>query len=335
MTQQIVFCSDAVLRVKEEFDSVMLPLVSLEKDKAEREGSNPFFVLSYFKSEALIEKGTTLTDIILSIEPWADLLGSYLKVDMNAYIKEIRKPSAVSLEAKPSWIGVGRNIEISLGFKPLEKQFDSSEDEMADIFRFGEMEESDELEDNFNFIETLYASSYVMGEKGHGGLSDISKVKDLPVFIKNKLELCAIKESADQTFFNEKAHSLLKNKHNRMLEAVSHFNPIAFIDVLDAIFNNGFSAYSPDLLKMQLQEIERTLDQYDDELVIEDSEETMNAIFSESAQNDIVNMITSQMEGWEHLKKEISARSDVVMRIGALKEAEIPEHRWYGDIIKD
>lgn len=336
MTQQIVFCSDAVLRVKEEFDSVMLPLIALEKDKAEREGINPFFILSYFKSEVLIEKGTTLTDIILSIEPWTDLLGSYLKVDMKAYIKEIRKPSVVSSKAENSWIGIGRNIEIALGFKPLEKQFESSEDEMEEIFRFGETEESDELEDNFHFMETLYASSYTIGEKGHGGLYHIEKVKDLPVFIKNRLELCSpVQDKPEQTFFNEKAHGLLKKKHNRMLEAFSHFSIITFIDVLDAIFNNGFAAKSPEALKQQLLEIKRTLDQYDDELVIEDSDETMNVVFSENAQNDMVNMITSQMEEWERLKKNIAGRDDVVMRIGALKEAEIPEHRWYGDIIKD
>lgn len=335
MTQQIVFCSDAVVRVKEEFDSVMLPLVSLEKDKAEREGIAPFFVLSYFKSEALIEKGTTLSDIILSIEPWADLLASYLKVDIRAYIKEIRKPSVVMPETKQSWIGIGRNIELSLGFKPLEKQFDSSEEEMADIFRFGEMEESDELEDNFSFIETFYASFYNTGETGHCSLSDIGKVKDVPVFIKNKLELCGVKTNSNQTLFNEKAHGLLKKKHNRMLEAVSYFNPITFIDVLDAIFNNGFAAYSPEILKQQMEEMQRTLDQYDDELVIEASDETMNMVFSETAQNDMVNIITSQIDEWDNLKKKISARDDVVMRIGKLKEAEIPERRWYGDIIKD
>lgn len=336
MTQQIVFCSDAVLRVKEEFDSVMLPLVALEKNQITKEKSNPFFLLSYFKSQALIEKGTTLTDMILAIEPWADLLASYLNVDMRAYIKEIRKPSEVMSDNKKSWIGVGRTIYISLDFKPLEKQFESSEEEMADIFRFGESEESDELEDNFTFIDTRYASHYTYGRKGSGGFYDIDKVKHAPVFIKDCLELSSVKSStSEQTLFNEKAHSLLKDKKLRLLEMKSHFNPITFIDVLDAIFNDGFGCESPERLEAERREIERTLNKYDDELIIEDSNETMNIVFSESAQNDIVNMITSQMEGWEHLKKEISARSDVVMRIGTLKEAQPPEHRWYGNIVED
>lgn len=335
MTKQIVFCSDSILRLKEEFDNVMLPLISIEKDNNEKsKKEDPFFILPYFKNEVLIEEGTTLSDILLAIAPWSEILGKYLNVDLDAYITEFRKPSEVLRDEQLSWIGIGRSFDFNLSFKIIDDVDESSDEDFDQSFIFSEQQESDELEDNFNFVESLYASAYIKGEDGHFSFYDIDRIKGLPVYLKNKTEFISYEDDdIKQNLFNNEAHSLIKEQNIRIIEAVSDFNKMTFINVLEAIFDNGFGCYSPQMLKKEIREAQEAIES-SDKTIRDTTDEELKVVFSTNVESDIINMIGSRMESWDSLKKEISSRKDVVMRIGALKEGIAPEKRIYGKIIK-
>ncbi len=92
MNGKLIFCADSILRFRSDYDSTTaLPLITLQNEIGKGDDA-PYFFLRFFRHEVLVEKGTTLANILLAIEPWQELLTAYLDRDVAAYIDEIRKP---------------------------------------------------------------------------------------------------------------------------------------------------------------------------------------------------------------------------------------------------
>lgn len=96
MEGQLIFCSDAILRFKSDYDeTAAVLLLSIQNAVA---NTDPFFLLRFFHHTVLIEEGTTLASIFLAIEPWKALLAGYLDRLIKCFIRRIREVSRLNTQ---------------------------------------------------------------------------------------------------------------------------------------------------------------------------------------------------------------------------------------------
>lgn len=313
MFDKIIFCNDGVIRL-EGFKKSALSLELLQKDYAEQTGKKEeYFMMKYLNCPVAIEEGTTLGNLILSLEPWADMLSRYIDVDFNSYIKEIKKETSHE-RLKNAWVGIGKNIRLSIDFKKEKNEFDFVNGDIKDYFN-RDIKYTSDIEDNFNIEEDLYASYYIKDEEEHYGLS-VEKVKDLPVIINPKINIIDFtsEDKPDEMkILNKNAHSIKNVDGLCFIPTIEAYSSITLTEVLKAIFDNGFSAYSPEVFEYHKELITQSLN-------------------GECRDSD--NWYDKQSERKSKIKDRVYPKESRNVNIEHLKEAVIPEERIYNRIIK-
>ena len=71
-----------------------LPLVEMARHQAPNQV--PQFIVRYFDTPVSFEAGATLSNFLLALEPWQEILSLYTDRDIGAYIAACRKPMEVS-----------------------------------------------------------------------------------------------------------------------------------------------------------------------------------------------------------------------------------------------
>lgn len=314
MFDKIIFCNDGVIRLGG-FKKSALSLELLQKDYAEQTGKKEeYFIMKYLNCPVSIEEGTTLRNLILSLEPWADMLSRYLDVDFKSYVKEIKKETFHE-KLKNAWIGIGKNIRFSIDFKKEKDDFDFINGDIRDYFN-REIKYTDEIEDNFSIEQDLYATYYIKGEEEHYGLS-IERVKDLPVIINKKINIIDFTSKdkpEEMRALNRNAHSLKNIDGLSFIPAIEAYSNMTLTEVLKAIFDNGFSAYSPEVFEYHKELITQSLNGE-----VRDSED---------------NWYEEQLKKISKIKERVYPKESRHVNVENLKEAIIPEDRIYNKIIK-
>lgn len=333
MLEQVVFCNDGKLRLTG-FMKQAIPIEILQKDYAERTGrSADFFLLKYLDSPALIEEGTTISDIMLSIEPWADLLSEYLESDVYAYIQEFKKDSDSECTTETdAWIGIHRTVNFSIRYKEdkdNEVKLDEGNISRDDIRRYisRKIKYTTELEDSFRMEEMLVASQYVKGKEIHYGLSYDPKYKNLPVFIDNRVKIHQFNNkdlTNDMKFINENAHTIKKTDFGDVISIEKElFDGLTLSDVLKAIFNYGFTAYSPKNYEYQNALIIKAVEG--------DKTENDSEILEESVSED--DWYEKELKRISDIKNSVAPYDDREMLMENIQLAKVPEERLYNKII--
>lgn len=333
MLDELIFCNDGRLRLTG-FMRQALPLDLLQKDFAEKTGrKDDFYLLRYFDAPVRIEEGTTLSHIMFAIEPWADLLGSYLGRDVGAYIQEFKKdidPTSKPVVEKESWIGISRAIRFSIGYKEEETSKSERESLRKSSGLIASMKHerkyTTEPEDQFEMENALCAARYVKGEEKHYTLSYMPEYRDLPVFIDNEVKVHQFSKSdlKDEMFLiNRCAHSIKKTEYGDVVSIEDDtLGGLTLADFLKAIFIYGFGAYSPEDAEYQTSLI-------------------INSIEIEEARKNGTKPPEPIVEDWhEKTHKTISSIKERIAPQDArkitsenLKLAIAPEERLYNKII--
>lgn len=315
MIDRIMFCKDGVIRLAG-FKKFALSLELLQKDYVEQTGNKEeYFMMRYLNSPVVIEEGTTLEKLILSLEPWSEMLGRYLDIDLCSYIKAIKK-EASNERLKDAWIGIGRNIRLSINYKKEKDDFDFVNGDIKEYFK-REVKYTNEIEDNFKMDEELYASYYIKGKEEHYGLS-IKKVKNVPVIINPKINIidCTSKDKPNvMQALNKSAHNIRNIDNLDFIPTIRTYTDMNLTDVLKAIFNYGFAAYSPEVLEYHKKLITQSLN-------------------GEERDSDD-NWYEEQIEIISKIKERVYPKESRHVNLEHFKEAEIPEERLYNRIIKE
>lgn len=335
MLDQVIFCNDGKLRLTG-FMRQALPLELLQKDFAEKTGrKDDFYILRHLDTPVRIEEGTTLSHIMFAIEPWADLFGSYLRKDVQAYIEEFKKEIEVASESvvkAESWIGISRAIRFSIGYKEEE----TSKSERKSLRRSSgfiaslkhEKRYTTEPEDQFEMEDALCAARYIKGEENHYGLSYKPEYRDLLVFIDNEVKLHQFiknePELKDEMFLiNNSAHSIKKTEYGKVISIEENtLGGLTLAEVLKAIFIFGFCAYSPADAEYQTSLIINS---------IEIHEAEKNGL--EPPERIVEDWHEREIKAISAIKDRVAPHDKRVITSENLKLAKTPEKRLYNKII--
>ncbi|HGJ4328650.1 TPA: hypothetical protein ACJGNR_005011, partial [Salmonella enterica subsp. diarizonae serovar 61:z52:z53] len=332
MNGQLIFCADSILRFRSDYDNTTaLPLVTLQNEIGH--GCNdPYFLLRFYRHEVLVEKGTTLTNILLAIEPWKELLTAYLDRDVGAYIDEVRKPSKLTtLELE--WIGIDRRTGFYRSYDYPEQQKD--EDFEDYLNRKGKPTNKFEINSGCDI------SGFSKGRDERWSISgDIHEVKNLPVILLNKQILSAPKESGIN-LLNSNVDGVYEYDNGGFINGDTVF---LLHEVLETIFIYGLFYYSPidakksnDMLLSKLNEYNEIVQDARLSIVDEEHEEekTIKLEVVEGAFDEFIRHIEYEKEYWKKLKEKCKINNKSPVRIGKIIPAEAPELRLFGKVFDD
>ena len=326
MLEQVIFCNDGKLRLTG-FMRQALPLDLLQQDFAEKTGKrDDFYLLRYLDAPVRIEEGTTLSHMMFAIEPWADLLGSYLGRDVGAYIQEFKKEVDTTSKAvvqKESWIGIARAIRFSIDYKEEEESKRKRKSLGVKAIWQHQKQYTNEPEDQFAMEDVLCAARYVKGEEDHYSLSCMPEYRNLLVFIDNQVKVHQFSKNdlKDEMFLiNPDAHSIKKIEYGDVVSIEEDkLGGLTLAEVLKAVFIHGFCAYSPESSQHQTS---TTVD------MIQGSESE-----KEQAKKALSNWYDEEIKITSEIKERVSPKDSRVVMMEDLKQAIAPEERLYNKII--
>ena len=113
---------------------------------------------------------------------------------------------------------------------------------------------------------------------------------------------------------NRNAHSIKNIDGLSFIPAIEAYSNMTLTEVLKAIFDNGFSAYSPEVFEYHKELITQSLNGE-----VRDSED---------------NWYEEQLEKISKIKERVYPKESRHVNVENLKEAIIPEDRIYNKIIK-
>ena len=360
MDGKIVFCKDGTLRFQSDVDSKrLIPMLAIQKG-LELDGYK--FFIQNVKKHILIEKGSTLGSFMICLEPWAEAAGDILDMNVEAYIKEARKPTT----AKNAFdrMEVRRNMSVSrvidFGERPegvdwLEWLNTQKEPNYLNVF---------ELESSFDI------NGYKDGDPSNYSMSmtSVDELKNVPLVLNRSIALIEFESR------NEKAKGLVINKET---EGVNHYDYINYVEspaedsltlleIMQAVFSDGLWSYSPQSAAYQRELLEESIeqldaqrenekkdediedskpklkvvtsngelvnDQDDEEELDENGEKQMTIKVADGAFSSIITHYQKEEQEWEYITSLVDKSN---MMIGVIEEDPIKDRRLRGCLLDE
>ncbi|WP_413722182.1 hypothetical protein [Sodalis sp. RH23] len=335
MDGSLIFCQDAILRFRSDYDDLTaIPLLSLQSCLEE---NDPFFLLKFFRHPVIIEQDTTLSHMMLAIEPWAIMLGIYLDIDVMAYIDEVRKPSQA--QSIFDWIGLQKVTSI-------HRAYQHQDSKPGDVFPTYSNRERIPTK-RFDIEVNYSANGYKNNDKEHYSISgDIHTIKNVPVVVSDRQVLASYGYENDNLMNREYAGVSVNNKI-RYIQGEMNF---CFYEVMEALFSDGLFYSSPQAANANLAMIKKMAEMLDsnepdglEEHADENSDNTDNVYtdkkiaisIAEGVLDPLIDHIEAEKMYWRYIKSLCDSNSERPVRIGRIEEARLPEYRFSNFIMED
>lgn len=341
MEGTLIICVDSILRFRSDYDmAIAVPMLSVQEQLGK---NDPFFFLKYFRNKVIIEKGVTISNIFLAIEPWQAMLSAWLEIDIAAYIAEIRKPS----QEEPifDWISIQRITSVHRVYQRKD---------MKDNEKLSEYFNREHTPTKYFNIESVcMASGYRKGDKEHYSISEyIHEIKNIPVIASDRQILIGYDDN-NTDILNDKCFGIYDNRNIKYIQGTTSF---AFHELMEAIFNDGLFYNSPqtachslEMIKEMLEIIDRgnMNDEKDNKEHINQQESNsgninggnddreLNVEFYDGAFDPLIEHIETEREYWNYIKLLCHSYGHLPVRIGTINEAKVPEYRFYDNIMDD
>jgi len=253
MDGKIVFCKDGILRFQSDVDpNRLVPFVAIQK--ALKIDGYKFFIQN-IKKTIVLEKGSTMGSFMICLEPWAEVAGDLLDMDIEAYIKEARKPSTA--ENVFDRIEVRRSMSIS-------REIDFGErDKNMDLLEWLNTPKTPTYLNVFDIESSFDINGYTDGDPSNYSMSmtSIDKLKNVPLVLNRSIVLMEF-ESA-----NAEEKGLVVNKETI---GVNHYDYINYIEsssedsfslyeIIKVVFCDGLWSYSPESAAIQTEMIKGSI----------------------------------------------------------------------------
>lgn len=356
MDGKLVFCKDGILRFQSDVDQKrLIPFIAIQK--ALEINGYKFFIQN-MKKTIVLEKGSTMGSFMICLEPWAEVVGDLLEMDIEAYIKEARKPSA----AKNTFdrIEVRRSISIS-------REIDFGErDSNMDIIEWLNTPKTPTYLDVFEMESSFDINGYVDGDPSNYSMSmtSIDELKNVPLVLNRSIVLMEFESS------NSKEKGLVIDKETI---GVKHYDYINYIEsssedsfslyeIVKVVFSDGLWSYSPASAanqKEMLQESIRELDErrsiekqnqetedskpklkivasdgerLDDDVEDDTTDKPLKVEIAEGAFSSIGRHYEREGKEWEYISNLVD-KSDIM--IGVVDEDTVKDRRLRGCLLDE
>lgn len=173
----LVFCNDSILRVKSyrHGKEIYYPLLDLQSYYQE----DASFIIRLLNAKTSFEKNTTLSNVILALEPWQELLSKYTDRHIDAYCVECKKPSDAKQAFSYLKIAKFGTLSRHYQYRPIGENED-----IEDYFNCQDCRIETDL---FDVEHSVHMSGIVDGEKEQFSTSCIpfSEIKNTDIITAN------------------------------------------------------------------------------------------------------------------------------------------------------
>lgn len=238
----ICFCNDSILRIKQFVNGKVInyPLSDVQAALNEPES----FILQFLKRDAFIEKGTTLSNIILSLSPWKNILNYFLMVDIELYCKSCFTDKNV--EQDFSYLLIEKRTLFSKKFVSNMK-FNISKKE--DFFKG--IKETELFKNSVDFSTCGYIDNDEEGNNYNISETSFIKMKDTPVLLSEKNEVIFFIQNREEPIFERDISGIeVFSKGNERIKVETFFT---FSEIIHSIFSFGLFYENPTTEEEEIQ----------------------------------------------------------------------------------
>lgn len=223
----LYFCKDSILRILTHRgeNQVFYPLIDIQQYLEE----DTLFILKFFRSAAYFEKGTTLANAIIALEPWIKVISNYTDRNVKAYFDASRVPTATQQEFSFLEISKGSYTNRHYDLEPYRE----GEGFLERLNR----PDSRILTDYFDQDSGTSMCGFNEGDNSNYSMSmDFDKIKHTPIVLTMK-QNNMISDSSRNTPVIKKGVLGVKNtKHFSSFYSEASFN---LEEIITAIFIDG------------------------------------------------------------------------------------------------
>lgn len=316
---KMIFCNDAKLKfeVMKDKKRYLVP-VDFFLNTIHKKKNNAIQLLEILKHSVYIQKGTTLGDILLALEPWQDAISSYVGRDVNAYIAEVKKLFSIEPEEqdkyKDAWLDFQSVTIIS---QEKEKFYKDNGEAVMGFFRRDYTREviSKKLNTFSKTQDEVYQFHMYIGEDPqHCSIPDLRISRNIPVFI-NPNSYILTHDDEVFTTENPAIHAVEKSK---FIICKKYNAAINFEDFVYSIFANGFFFHSPKDAEIAYESISKALEENEnyEEDDFDISTDELRIEVREGVMDDVYSHLMEEFELVEHYIKECRKEDHTQVELG-------------------
>lgn len=355
MEYQICFCKDGIMRLKHS-EKPMVPLSFIQK-KYKNKSDFSFWSI-WWNCETMFEDGLTVGDFFSCLQPWAEFWSDFTHKDILSFIKESKKPLLIknqSNRADLSWISLSYFFDMD-----LELEYQREISDMTDLNKWLNQKRLARLTGDWNINGYYKLTGYKDDVIEHYSIehSPMNELVNVPLILNNK-QIILFQDFNSKEILGKKAGLFKDNAFGvRKAKINSEYGNFVYLhaqgkkthslkDVIQGFFfwfpeNPVMREEFNESLRLSLKDNDEQLT--DDNNVIPLFKKDLNVKSKKSGKkikvapgafDSLIESLNSSNEFWDDLLKLASNDKNVVLKIGDLKEAKVPEKRIYGYIVKD
>lgn len=229
----LYFCKDSILRILTHRgeNQVSYPLIDIQQYLAE----DSLFILKFFRSPTYFEKGTTLANAIIALEPWIKVISNYIDRNVQAYCNASRVPTAAKQEFSFLEISKGSYTNRHYDFAPY-KEGEDFLDRLNDP-------DSRILTDYFDCESGPSMCGFNEGDNSNYSMSmNFDKIKHTPIVLTMKQNNMISDFSRNTPVIKKGVLGVKNSKRSSSFYSEASFN---FEEIVKAIFIDGLFYHVP------------------------------------------------------------------------------------------
>lgn len=178
-----------------------LPLVEMAALQTPMQSAQ--FILRYFETSVAFEAGATLSNFLLALEPWKDILSLYTDRDIGAYITACRRPVVVGEPDTDPFTKIVVSSVTDIRRHVL-RHHEKSLEQCADIEEYFNSPVTREITPLLNVEHVFSATGFVASdpETPYSLMGDFNAIRNLPIEVK---PLGRVQSVDDATLFDPNA----------------------------------------------------------------------------------------------------------------------------------
>lgn len=280
-----------------------LPLAEMAALQAPAQASQ--FIVRYFETPVAFEHGATLSNFLLALEPWKDLLSLYTDRDVGAYITACRRPVVVG-EPQDDPL---TKIEIS-SITDIRRHIVYHREKQLDQY--------DDIEEYFNAPVTreptplltvenvLRASGFVDNDPdtSYSLMGDFNDIRNLPITIKPQSYIQSIGEK--ETLLDPNALGALATYEGKCVGFnVALENPLTLREVIHTVIVVGLFFQTPQGMERFMEKIKDDVeDPTPPHLTVVGEDAAPTVHIKDGAFDDVIASLDHENSVWDELLKQ-------------------------------
>jgi len=263
------------------------------------------FIVRYFENPVAFEQGATLSNFLLALEPWKDLLSLYTDRDIGAYIAACRRPVVVG-EPQDDPL---TKIEIS-SITDIRRHIvyhrEKKLDEYEDIEEYFNASVTREPTPLLTVENVLRASGFVASDPdtSYSLMGDFNDIRNLPITMKPQSYIQSIGEN--ETLLDPNALGASATYEGKCVGFnVALENPLTLREVIHTVIVVGLFFQTPQGMERFMEKIKDDIEENPTPhltVVGEDAAPTVH--IKDGAFDDVIASLDHENSVWDELLKQ-------------------------------